>query len=341
MEEKQKEGYTFHSLDLLAYAIKNWKLLAIITFIAAVASAIVSLVITPKFESAMVFFPTTTSSVSKALISNNVFLNKDVLMFGDEDDAEQMLQILHSDEIKRRLIEKYDLMNHYKIDQDSKIKWTILDRKMQENINFRKTEYMSIEVTVLDEDPKTAKNITEDIGNFLDSTIINMRKKTAYEAFKIVEKEYNTLKSEIKQIEDSLKYIRNMGLYDYASQSKALNEAYVNATTLGKTDLAKKIKKELKVLADYGATYLSLSEFLTHENERLSLLKAKYMEAKVDAENVLPHKFIINNAYIPEVKEYPKRTIIVIVSTLSAFIMGLMLLLLVDYIKRLMINKVI
>jgi len=341
MDKKMKEGFEFHSLDLLAYMLKKRNVLIIITSVAVVASAIVSLIITPRFKSSMIFFPTTTSSVSKALISNNVFLNQDVLMFGDEEDAEQMLQILHSDDIKNRLIEKYDLFNHYDIPANSKMRWTILDNTMKSNISFRKTEYMSIEITVLDEDPEYAKNICEDIGNFLDSTITNMRKETAYEAFKIVEKEYLTLQSEINQIEDSLKTIRNLGLYDYQSQSQALNEAYVKAMTEGKTELANKITSELKVLADYGAIYLSLSEFLTRENERLSLLKAKYVEAKVDAENQLPHKFIVTNAYVPEVKAYPRRTIIVIVSTLSAFIMGLLSLLLIEYIKKLRTNKII
>ena len=341
MEKNKKEEFEFHSLDLLAYMIKKRKFLIIITTIAAIASIIVSLVIRPKFESTMIFFPTTTSSVSKALISNNLFLNKDVLMFGDEEDAEQMLQILYSDEIKNRLIEKYDLMNHYRIDPNSKIKWTILDNTMKSNIKFRKTKYMSIEISVLDEDPEIAKEMTEDIGIFLDSTINNMRKKTAFQAFQIVEKEYFSLKNEINQIEDSLKTIRNLGLYDYESQSKALNEAYVKATTEGKTELANKIKKQLKVLADYGAIYLSLSEFLTSENERLSLLKAKYVEAKVDAENQLPHKFIVTSPFVPEIKAYPKRSIIVIVSTLSGFIMGLLFLLLVDYIKKLKADKII
>ncbi len=341
MENNIKEKYAFHSLDLLSYMIKKWKILAIITLVAAVGSAIVSLIITPKYESTIIFFPTTTSSVSKALISNNVFLNKDVLMFGDEEDAEQMIQVLYSDEIKNKLIEKYDLMNHYNIDPNSKIKWTILDRKMKENIKFTKTKFMSIEVSVLDEDKVTAKEIAEDIGNFLDTTINGMRHDMAIKAFKIVEKEYFTLQREISEIEDSMKYISNLGVYDVKSQSQVLNEAYVKATSEGKTALAQNIKKELKVLSDYGATYQSLSKFLEDENERLSLLKAKYMEAKVDAENQLPHKFIVTNAFVPEIKAYPHRSIIVIVSTLSAFLMGLMMLLLLDFIKKLKENKII
>lgn len=341
MEKEVKENYNFQSIDLLAYMLKNRKILIIITAIAAVASAIVSLIITPKFESTLIFFPTQTTSVSKALISNNVFLNKDVLMFGDEEDAENMIQILYSDEIKNRLIAKYNLMDHYKINPNSKIKWTILDRKMKENINFTKTKYMSIEISVMDEDPVVAKNITEDIGNFIDSTMNKMKKEMAVEAFKIVEKEYFNLISDISLIEDSLKYISNLGIYDFASQSSSLNEAYIKAVTENKEELAKKIKKQLQVLSDYGPKYLSLTKLLEQENERLSLLKAKYLEAKVDAENVLPHKFIVTNAYVPEVKAYPHRSIIVIVSTLSAFLMGLMVLLLIDYIKKLKANKVI
>ena len=335
MENTTNMGYNFQALDLLAYIYKKRYIIGIITGIAAVASAIISFVITPKYESSIIFFPATTSSVSKALISNNVFLNKDVLTFGDEEDVEKQLQILYSDEIKNRIVWKYDLFNHYHIKPDSRTKWTQLDNKMKSNIHFRKTQFMSIEVTVLDEDRKTACNIAADIGNFLDTTINRMRKEVAVKAFKIVEHEYASLQNQLDRIQDSIKYIGSMGVYDYEAQSKALNDAYVKALSEGKNDMADKLKRELKKLSEYGAKYISLTELLKRETERFSLLKAKYAEAKVDAEQILPHKFIVTNAFIPEIKAYPKRALIVVVTTVSTFIFSILLLLLIDYFKKL------
>jgi uncharacterized protein involved in exopolysaccharide biosynthesis len=329
------EKNTFQASDLVTYAYTKRKPILIVTLAAALLSAIVSLIIKPEYKSQIIFFPTKASSVSKALISNNVFLNKDILTFGDEEDAEKQIQILQSDEIKNRLIQKYNLFEHYKINPNSKIKYTRLDKKMKKNIKIRKTKYMSIEVSVIDNDPQVAASIATDIGNFLDSAINKMRHDLAYQAFQIVEKEYFSLQQEINKLEDSLKIIRNLGLYDYESQSKALNEAYVKALSDGKTELANKLKNELKRLADYGSTYVTLTEFLSNENKRLSELKSKYVEAKVDAEQELPQKFIVLNAFVPEIKEYPKRTRIVAVTTVSTFFLSILLLLIIDYFKKL------
>jgi uncharacterized protein involved in exopolysaccharide biosynthesis len=63
---------------------------------------------------------------------------------------------------------------------------------------------------------------------------------------------------------------------------------------------------------------------LEHEKEQLSHLRAKYQEARVDAEQTLPHKFIVNNAFPAEKKSYPIRWLIVLVSTVSTFIMALL-----------------
>ena len=43
---------------------------------------------------------------------------KDFLEFGEEEEAEQMIQILRSDEIRHHVIGKFDLMNHYQIDPE-------------------------------------------------------------------------------------------------------------------------------------------------------------------------------------------------------------------------------
>jgi hypothetical protein len=49
-------------------------------------------------------FPTTNSSISKSLLSENSFEKENILQFGEEEQVEQMLQILNSDEIKERII---------------------------------------------------------------------------------------------------------------------------------------------------------------------------------------------------------------------------------------------
>lgn len=63
------------------------------------------------------------------------------------------------------------------------------------------------------------------------------------------------------------------------------------------------------------------------------MLRAKYEEAKTDAEEVLPAKFVVNSAYQAERKSYPIRWLIVMVTTLSAFLFTLIILLIIENIN--------
>jgi uncharacterized protein involved in exopolysaccharide biosynthesis len=66
----------------------------------------------------------------------------------------------------------------------------------------------------------------------------------------------------------------------------------------------------------------------------LAELKTKYDEAKVDAEQSIPHKFIVNNATPAEKKSYPIRSLIVLVSLVSAEFFSILILIIAEQIKR-------
>ena len=105
------------------------------------------------------------------------------MSFGEDEEAERMLQILHSNQIKEHIVNKFDLMKHYEIDIHKPFPYTRLENKYKSNIKFRRTEFMSIEINVLDTDPQMAADIANEIAAFIDSTIHNMQKERALEAF--------------------------------------------------------------------------------------------------------------------------------------------------------------
>jgi uncharacterized protein involved in exopolysaccharide biosynthesis len=193
---------------------------------------------------------------------------------------------------------------------------------------------MSVRIDVLDKDPGMAANIANEIASLLDSTINRMRMKRAVEAFNIVSREYFQLQSEIQVLEDSLKSIGKLGIYDVEAQSQGLNEAWLQAQASGNTRLTKKLEEQIRVLGEYGGDYLFLKEFLKNESDRLSLLKDKYTRSKVDLEQSLPNAFIVNEARVAEKKSYPKRSFIVILSTLSAFLFAFLTLIVSDTFRK-------
>lgn len=335
MKKNSGSEFEFSSTNLIQYLLSKWKPLFVVSILAFVISVIASLLITPRFKSTVIMFPASSVSVSEALVSTtSSSSNSGILAFGEEEETEQLLQILNSDEIKENLIEKFELFDHYQIEPSSKYKYTQLYAKMNSNISFRKTEYMSVRIDVLDEDPQIAADMANELAALLDSTINRMQKKRADDAFIIVSNEYKQLQSEITELQDSLRKIGELGIYDVEAQSQGLNEAWLEALAAGKTSLANKLQNQINVLGKYGGDYIFLKEFLANESGRLSLLKDKYTRAKVDAEQSLPHSFIVSEGRVAERKAYPRRSIIVLLSTFSAFLFALFILIVFDSFKQ-------
>ena len=141
MENREQKGYNFNSVDLLIYIWNKRIILMIVGFVAAVASMVISFTITPMFRASVVMFPASSASVARGLMAQNYSGNKSVYGFGEEDQAEQLLQVLHSEPIRTRIIEKYNLMEHYEIDPEGKYPRTKLYEQFRSNINFRLTEF--------------------------------------------------------------------------------------------------------------------------------------------------------------------------------------------------------
>lgn len=333
-DNKSSYNYDFSSTDLLIYIWDKRVPLFIVTLIAGVASILISFTITPKFKSTVVMFPTTSTSISKNLLSDNYNGRSSMYEIGEEEQAEQLMQILKSEEIRDRVINKYKLMEHYEIDSTSKFPLTQLYSEFNSNINFELTQYLSVVIDVMDPDPQMAADMANDIAALVDTVYNRMLKQRAIDAFYLVEKEYNTMNENMDFLQDSINKIRALGINDYETQSERYYEALAQAINSGNTKAQKIFEKKLKVLSTYGGNYAVIRDHLQQEVVRLSRMKQRYQEAKLEAEQNLPHIFIVDSAYKSEKKAYPKKSIIVIISTLAAFMLSLISLIVIENIRK-------
>ncbi|TND07570.1 MAG: exopolysaccharide biosynthesis protein [Bacteroidetes bacterium] len=334
MEQKDNNRNVFESANLFEFFWHWRKPLIVIGLATAIGSSAVALIIREKFKSTVIMFPAASNSLSKDLIAEDLTGKRDVLMFGEEEQAEQMLQILNADEIRTRICDKYDLVKHYRIDPNDKYKRTLLYETFMENVSFKRTEFMSVKIEVMDEDPKMAADIANDIAALLDSAKTRMQRERARQAFRIVENEYSRRRTEVQVLTDSMGRLNELGMYDYESQSEVTSEQYAIALSKGDQRAIQSLGDQLKVISKYGSAYMAIRENLYIQREQLNLLKKKYDEAKLDVEESLTYKFVVNRAFPAEKKSYPVRWLIVVVSTLSALIMGVLGIILFDNIRR-------
>jgi uncharacterized protein involved in exopolysaccharide biosynthesis len=210
----------------------------------------------------------------------------------------------------------------------------LLYKEYDRNITFHRTEYMAVQISVLDKDPQVAADIANKIADLLDSTKNEMQRQRALSGYRIVETEYNSLKTEVDQIADSLVAIGKLGVNDVEYQSQALNTQMAIATMNNNKSAMAALQKRLDVLGKYGGIYMSLKNALEFKTHQLTLLQAKFKEAKVDAEEDIPQKFIVNSAYKAERKSYPIQWLIVLVSTFSALFLAVIVIIMTEKISN-------
>ena len=205
----QKNQMEMNSIDLLGFLWGNKKTLVSIGIIAVIVSSIVALVIEEKFESTVTLYPSKTSSVTFGEVNNE---DQTVSKFGEEEEAEQMLQILESASIRQAIVNKYDLLKHYDIDTSGKFVYTELNETYADNINFERNQNGAVLITVLDKSPDTAALIANDIASLFDSTKNAMIHARALTDFNIKKEKLKKLVDQMQSLRDTMSKLSSLGV---------------------------------------------------------------------------------------------------------------------------------
>lgn len=297
------------------------KLLLIICAAAFVLSAIFSspVFIKPKYKATHIFYPTTNNSISNALMTELNQRQKDPLEFGEDEEAEKALQVLQSGDLMGRLIKNFNLYKHYGIDPSKGNPKTAIGNMIESNFSFTRTRYLSVKIEVLDEDPKMAAALANGIAALYDTIKTEIQKQVAIPALEIVRRAVKQKQDQIQGIKDRMRTLGEQGVTNYEEQSRALAEEIYKAQSLGRADKVRDLMKQQAELVKSGGDFIQLNELIKHEEEKESDLLAQLEKREVDVKESLSHKFTVSAADVPEIKAWPKRSMLVIFATLTAF----------------------
>lgn len=257
MDKKPSPENAFDSLHILFF-IWKWKWQLIGAGVAGlVLSVIVSLMLSPEYESYTILFPSATTSAEKILEEQQ---------FGFDIHAERLIQILDSDVIRDSITQKFNLVDHYEVDT-TELAWKDqLSVIYHEKIQFQKTIYTSIVIRVRDENPQLAADIANEIARLVDIVRWDIFKANTKTALEVLENDYqnkqelvnslrdsifayqstrvgdrgknylsriNNRKATIRTIQSNLDQIRtDLNIYDYSEQMNMLNLKIANANAV-------------------------------------------------------------------------------------------------------------
>jgi uncharacterized protein involved in exopolysaccharide biosynthesis len=245
--------------------------------------------------------------------------------YGIERDCEYAVQILSSQSMMNDVCQRFNLMEHYGVDPNAKDKNFQLEEIYRSYVSVRRTEFLGVEVSVLDVDPQYAADIANFIAANYDTLCTRIHKARATNACQVMEEVCQRLETEISSLEDSLG-----GLYNYSDYTNRMYQELAKQTSNGNTAAAARIRAEIASHKTQKGSYASIDNLLESKRKELATLQTQLAERQTDLENSISYKFWLDQAKPADKKAYPKRIIIVLLGTLASVVMCILVLLIMD-----------
>lgn len=324
-----------NSFSVLQFTWKWRKLLICVSLAAALLSFAIALFIKPLYKSTAILYAPRTNAVSKTIMNNsNNNERLDVRSYGIEEETEQMMQILHSRELKDAIADKYNLIEYYELDTNSKHLISKLYQDMGDNISIKRTQFGAISITVTDKCPQMAADLANGISDELDLMKNKIEYERANAAVKLIESQMNDVNCRLAEIADTVQILANHGIFIYDLQVERVMQQYAKALGDGNMAGAQRLLKEIEKIAKFGPTSVLLREDLIALCRHLAYLRTLKMNAQMDMSGTMPVKFVVEKAVAISKKVFPKKSIIMIFSTLAAFTITFFSLLIFEKIKN-------
>lgn len=298
--------------------------LATVLIVTAIITGIMvsPLVTKPKYQSKSTFYPTNIGSLSSNLLEDNPAKEYNYMDIGGESQIQQYLEILQSMRIKKYIREKFNLFQHYGIDKSKKGAYAKFENTYSSNIEFSKTQFMAIEVSVEDKDPKMAAKIANEIVYAVDSFRNEMKQEKAQKALNIVKKTYELQERKISELTDSLQALGDKGIFDWQQQTRSLVENYGKARISNDQDFLNELENEYDKFGKYGPIQHELSQATKFHLERLSVLRDRYLKIKADAKEKLSHVYLLRKGVASDKVHSPNYMLVMVVALIAAFLMS-------------------
>lgn len=279
--------------------------------------------IKPKFKSTAIVYPS------------------NLIPYSTESPTEQMIQLLGSEEIRDELIKDFKLFDHYEIDTALDYPLTILHGMMQENISVDKTRFESVEINVLDTDPKVASDMVDSIISKFHKKARTLQRTKSAEVVVILRNQLNLKKAEIDSMEERILELRkDFGILDFDQQIRSFSRTYYDELAKGNAGNGTgRLDKAMVSLGSNGTEFIALTENLESVRKVYNDTKIRYDEAVRDLTKELTYSNVVSPAVPAEKKSYPIRSLIVLLATISVLSISIIAIIVLENRKRMAANQ--
>jgi len=329
--ESPKPDFNLNSTNLIDLVWSKRKLLLIIGIAAIFVSTVASFMITPKFKASAIIYPPIDNQVSKELIAPS--MQAGLTVFGESKEVEQMLQVLSSNTLRDIVIKKLNLMAIWGVDPNENFAISKVNGIYNDNIRFRPTQYMSVEVEVMEPSPELAAKIANTIVVLQDSLMRAIKSQVASKGLLVIQEQYNQALLEMKALEDSMAKTMKNGVFNVEAQTKGFYDEYAKAIAANQSNAIKALEKKMEPLKKFGGKNVRYKEEILNKAIQITDLNTSLKTMQIEAAQAVPSQFVVDYASVPDKKAYPKKSIIIILSTLSALLFGIFAIVISEFLK--------
>ncbi|MBQ9255044.1 MAG: hypothetical protein IJ213_07585 [Bacteroidales bacterium] len=293
---------------------KHRKFLLVVMIVAAIISAGISLLLPNYYKSQALLLPSAVNSMSKSYLNEGDRL--DPYLYGTETESEYILEMLTSWTIMQKVAKQFNLVEHYGV-KGGVAQGDRLLMKMEKNIKAKRSDYLGVKLTVWDKDPKYAAEITNYMIKELNVLRNDMKRAKADSIKNCLEVSKQRLLDEIDVLADSLSRLSEQShIYKPENYADRMAMELGKQVAQGNEAAVQRIERKMDTLAKYGPKLANLVEQLEYKRKNLQTWDAHYEQAVLDLNADVPTDFVVEYASIAGKKDKPKRSLIVLISTL-------------------------
>ncbi|MCQ2326693.1 MAG: hypothetical protein MJZ71_03945 [Bacteroidales bacterium] len=298
----------------LNFLKKHCKLLCIVFVVSGLVSAGLSLLLTNYYKSQALLLPSAVNSQSKSLLNEGDRL--DPYLYGTEKESEYILEMLGSWPILEKTAIKFNLKEHYGINNGPAAGDRLL-LKLQKNIQIKRSDYLGVKLTVWDKDPKYAADIANYMISELNILRYKMKEAKADSIKSCLEASRQRIVDEIDVLVDSVAILsHDAKMYNPEHYGDRLAMELAKQIATGNTAGVSRIEQKMDSVAKYGHQIANLIGQLELKRKTLQTWDEHYEQAVLDLNAQIPTDFIVEYATVSSKKDKPKRSIIVLISAL-------------------------
>lgn len=326
---------------------------------AALLSILVALLLPVYYKSSTTFYAASTDLASPERIFGEA--NDAMEYYGEAEDIDRVITIAESNEVTEFMIEKYNLYERYDIDSTALKAPYYVRLKFADMYKLKQTKYDAIVLSVEDKEPKIASEMATTARNKTSEILSRLIKESQNEVLNTYRGSISEGEKNIVVVNDSLQRTRDrFKVYNTQSQSAGISRAMqqargkllineieleemqkqgrINRDTLVRRNSViaatkyqiKELEKDLNLFNSGMAQVMFLETLQEEASEQLSEDKERFAKYLAAYNSSFPTIHIVENARIPLIKSRPIRWLIVVASTIVAFILSVLGVLLID-----------